>query len=91
MDITLGIIKLRKKGNPGSHNGMKSVVKYIGTEFPRVRVGIGKPQDEDFIKYVIGPIPKEEKEILEKSTTRAKEAVVEIIKSGIDNAMNKFN
>ncbi len=91
MDIDLGTIKLRKKGNPGSHNGMKSVVKYIGTEFPRVKIGIGKPQDEDFIKYVIGPIPKEEKEMLEKSTTRAKEAVVEIIKSGIDNAMNKFN
>ena len=91
MDIELGSIKIRKKGNPGSHNGMKSVVKYLGTEFPRVRVGIGKPQDEDFIKYVIGPIPIEEKETLEKSTTRAKEAVVEIIKSGIDNAMNKFN
>ena len=91
MDIDLGTIKIRKKGNSGSHNGMKSVVKYLGTEFPRIRVGIGKPEDGDFIRYVIGPIPEKEKEILDKATTIAKDAVVEIIKSGVDNAMNKFN
>ena len=91
MDIELGSIKIRKKGNPGSHNGMKSVVQYLGTDFARIRVGIGKPEDNDFIRYVVGPIPEEEKEILDKSTTTAKDAVVEIIKSGVDNAMNKFN
>ena len=91
MDIDLGKIKIRKKGNAGSHNGMKSVIQNIGTEFPRIRIGIGKPQDKDFIKYVIGAIPEEEKKILDKATTLAKEATVEIIKSGVDNAMNKFN
>ena len=91
IDIDLGTIKIRKKGNPGSHNGMKSVVKYLGTEFPRIRIGIGKPEDGDFIKYVIGPIPEEEKEILDRSTTLAKDATIEIIKQGVDNAMNKFN
>ncbi len=91
MDIDLGKIKIRKKGNAGSHNGMKSVIQNIGTEFPRIRIGIGKPQDGDFIKYVIGAIPEEEKKILDKATTLAKEATVEIIKSGVDNAMNKFN
>ena len=91
MDIDLGKIKIRKKGNAGSHNGMKSVIQNIGTEFPRIRIGIGKPQDRDFIKYEIGAIPEEEKKILDKATTLAKEATVEIIKSGVDNAMNKFN
>ena len=91
MDIELGSIKIRKKGNPGSHNGMRSVVKYLGTEFPRIRIGIGRPDDGDFVKYVIGAIPEEEKEILDKSTNIAKDAAIEIIKNGIDNAMNKFN
>ena len=91
MDVELGTIKIRKKGGPGSHNGMKSVVQYLGTDFARIRVGIGKPEDNYFIRYVIGPIPKEEKEIFDKSTTTAKEAVIEIIKKGVDNAMNKFN
>lgn len=91
MDVDLGTIKIRKKGGSGSHNGMKSVVQYLGTDFARIRVGIGRPEDNDFIRYVIGPIPEEEQEILDKSTTAAKDAVVEIIKSGVDNAMNKFN
>lgn len=93
IDITPGIIKIRKKGGPGTHNGMKSVIQNIQTEkFPRVRIGIGKPEQKgELIQYVIGPINKEDKEILDKATTRGKEAVIEIIKNGVDIAMNKFN
>lgn len=93
IDIKPGIIKVRKTGGPGTHNGMKSVIQNIQMkEFPRVRVGIGMPEHKnDLINYVIGKIPKEEIEILDKSTTKAKEAVIEIIKNGIDRAMNKFN
>ena len=82
IDIEPGIIKLRKTGGPGTHNGMKSVINKIGTEkFPRVRIGIGKPEYKgDLINYVIGKIPNEDKKILEKSTDLAKDAVIEIIK-----------
>ncbi len=48
-------------------------------------------ENEDLIEYVIGAIPEEDKEKLEEGTNLAKEAVVEIIKNGIDIAMNKFN
>lgn len=63
MDITPGKIKIRKKGGPGSHNGMKSVVEELKCEeFARIRVGIGKPEfKDDSINYVIGNIPEEEK------------------------------
>lgn len=93
IDIEPGIIKLRKTGGPGTHNGMKSVVHELNTQnFNRVRVGIGKPiEKENLIEYVIGAIPKEDKEKLEKGTELAKQAVIEIIKNGIDIAMNKFN
>lgn len=93
MDIDAGNIKIRKKGNPGSHNGMKSIVENLGTiEFPRVRIGIGKPmENEDRIKYVIGKLSNKTKEELGEGTTKAYEAVIEILKNGIDAAMNKFN
>ena len=93
MDIEVGAIKLRKKGGPGSHNGMKSVVEELNsTDFPRVRVGIGKPEfKNDTINYVIGKMPEEEFEKLDKSTQIAADAVVEIVKNGIDTAMNKYN
>ena len=93
MDIEVGTIKIRKKGHAGSHNGMKSIVENLGTiEFPRVRVGIGKPmENEDKIKYVIGKLSNKTKEELEEGTTKACEAVIEALKNGIDTAMNKFN
>ena len=93
IDIDTGIIKIRKTGGPGTHNGMKSVIKEIGTQdFIRIRIGIGKPEHkEDLINYVIGGIPKEEREKLDKGTDLAKDAVIEVIKNGVDIAMNKFN
>lgn len=93
IDVKPGKIKIRKKGGPGSHNGMKSVINSLGSqEFSRIRVGIGTPEyKNDMINYVIGKIPKEEMNELEEGTKIAKEAVVEIIKNGIDIAMNKFN
>lgn len=93
IDIEPGIVKIRKKGGPGTHNGMKSVVQHLGTgEFTRIRVGIGSPENKaDLINYVIGAIPDDEIEKLDKGTTLAKEALIELIKNGVDIAMNKFN
>ncbi len=93
IDIEKGNIKIRKKGGPGSHNGMKSVTEELhSSEFGRVRVGIGQPEfKNDMINYVIGKVSKEEQEILRQGTKKAAEAIEEIIKNGIDIAMNKFN
>lgn len=93
IDIEPGIIKIRKTGGAGTHNGMKSVVQELQTQnFIRVRVGIGKPEHKgDLINYVIGKIPNGEREKLDKGINLAKDAIAEIIKSGVDIAMNKFN
>ena len=93
MDIDKGIIKIRKKGGPGNHNGMKSVEKEIGTgDFARVRIGIVTPEHKnDMINYVIGSVPDEEYEILQKGVEKAANAVIEILQKGIDYAMNKYN
>lgn len=93
IDVEKGLIRIRKKGSSGSHNGMKSVVEELGTEeFARVRVGIGKPKyDNDMINYVIGAMSEEDAEILDKGTDKAKDAIIDILKNGIDVAMNKFN
>lgn len=93
IDIEPGIIKIRKKGGTGGHNGMKSVISEIDTQnFPRIRIGIGKPENKgQLIEYVIGKIPQTDKDILEKATILGKEAILEIIKNGVDIAMNKFN
>ena len=93
IDIEPGKIKIKKFGGPGTHNGMKSVVQELKTEnFKRVRVGIGMQNDKsNLIEYVIGAIPEDDKEKLKEGVVLAKDAVVEILKNGIDIAMNKFN
>ena len=93
IDVEPGKIKIRMKGGPGTHNGMKSVVHEVGTEeFPRIRVGIGQPIIKlAMIDYVIGYVPEEELKILDQGTEKAKQAVVEVLKHGVNYAMNKFN
>ena len=93
IDVDKGKIRIRKKGQAGSHNGMKSIVDNLNTtDFARIRVGIGQPNfKEDMINYVIGYVPDEERTVLKKGVSLAADAVEEILKEGIDSAMNKFN
>lgn len=93
IDLEPAKIRIRKKGSAGTHNGMKSVTQNLGTNnFPRVRVGIGSPEyKNDLINYVIGKISKEEAIKLDEGVEKAKNAVVEIIKNGVDVAMNRYN
>lgn len=93
MDTTKGEIRIRKKGGPGSHNGMKSVETEIAQDtFPRIRVGIGTPEfKNDMINYVLGHISEEEYKVLNEGIEKAANAVIDILKNGIDHAMNKYN
>lgn len=93
IDTEKGCIRIRKKGGPGTHNGMKSIVENLKTiDFARIRVGIGQPKyKNDIINYVIGKIPEEEQVILQQGTKKAAMAVEELLKNGIDIAMNKYN
>lgn len=93
MDVKESNIKIRPKGGAGSHNGAKSVVHELASEnFPRIRVGIGKPITEyDAIDYVIGKLSSEQYTKLEKGINKAANAVIYYVEHGIDNTMNKFN
>lgn len=92
-DIEEGTIRVRKQGGPGTHNGMKSVVQELKTEdFARVRIGIGS-EDEifDMVGFVINRLSDEKYEKLKPGIEKGAEAVISILKDGIDIAMNKFN
>lgn len=90
-DLPIGSIRVRKSGGPGTHNGMKSVVQELGSrKFPRVRVGIGS-SDGSTIQFVIGKVGKDEQQILNEAAEAAASAAVDIIRIGIENAMNIHN
>ena len=93
MDTDVGKIRVRSKGGAGSHNGMKSILEELDTEdFPRIRIGIGKPENEfDRINYVIGNLSEVEYEKLQKGIEKAVDATISYLTYGIETTMNKFN
>lgn len=92
-DIEFGKIRIKPEGSSGTHNGMRSIADTLDThDFSRIRVGIGKPENEmDLADYVLATFNEEEENLLEDILERAAEAVIEIVRNGIDKAMNEYN
>ena len=93
IDLDVGKIRIRKKGSGGTHNGMRSIVKCLGTtDFPRVRIGVSKPEPgRDLANFVLSRFSKEEEVDLKDGFDKAVKAIDCIIREDIDLSMNKFN
>ena len=93
IDIEPGKIRIKRNGSASTHNGMKSIVYNLKNEnFPRVRIGIGKPSNgNDMISHVIGNIPEEEMKTLKNGIELGEKAVETILEKGIETAMNLYN
>lgn len=95
-DITLdvGKLRLRRKGSHGGHNGIKDIIELTGTDgIMRIKIGVGERENRnyDLKDWVLGKIPAEQLQELDKALDRAALAAEEIITRGIDSAMNKYN
>ena len=93
MDIPVGMIRIRKKGSAGGHNGIKSVLYHMQDEnFPRVRIGIGRPPvGWTVIKHVLTPFSPDDRILIDEVIDRLVPAVECIVRDGVDLAMNRFN
>ena len=90
-DLPIGSIRVRKSGGPGTHNGMKSVVSELGSrKFPRIRIGIGN-SDGSTVQFVIGKVGSDEQKILDETAAAAAAAAEDVVRIGIENAMNIHN
>jgi PTH1 family peptidyl-tRNA hydrolase len=95
VDLPLGKIRIRDKGGPGTHNGMRSIVSAVGEGFPRVRVGVSPadPRAEvgDLAEYVLSPFSADERSEADRVIGRAAEAAEVAIRDGLRRAMDRFN
>ena len=93
IDLPAGRIRIRKSGSPGGHNGLKDIVKKIGTQqFIRIRIGIGqKPPGWDLADYVLSRFSPEDRKRVDEAEAAAAEAVIMILRDGVDAAMNAYN
>ena len=92
IDLPPGTIRLREKGGSGGHNGMKSIIQHLGDEFPRLRMGIGRPAGRmPPAAYVLQDFGTEEGEIVDAMLDHAVQALETFLEHGIDMAMSRHN
>ena len=95
VDLPLGKVRLRERGGPGTHNGMRSIASEIGEGFPRLRIGVA-PVDPtveiaDLAQYVLSPFGPDERTTADEMILRGAEAAEVAVRDGIKRAMDTFN
>ena len=99
LDLPLGKIRLRQSGGSGGHKGMNSIIFALGSEdFPRIRVGIGRPQvegqsmsEDAIVNYVLSDFTPQEESIIKPVIATVSETIDCFLSQGIEAAMSKFN
>ena len=95
-DISLppGILRIRRKGSDGGHNGIKSILYHIESDqFPRIKLGVGqKPHpDYDLAAWVLSSLSENERKLLDDAVDHACDAARLIVDGKIDQAMNLYS
>ena len=95
MDLTFGKKRIRKNGSSGGHNGIKSIIKEVGSEeFKRLRIGIGHGKDtsnEGVIDFVLSKFNSQEKTIIQEIIKEVPDIIKDLIDNDITYIMNKYN
>ena len=90
--LDLGRIRFRANGSDGGHNGIKSIIKHVGTkEFDRLKIGIGPQPNIPSENYVLQNFPKEQHDELKNILIKADKAIEFYLENGIQKAQNQFN
>jgi len=88
LDIEFGKIKAKFGGSSAGHNGIESIDKFIGKDYSRVRIGIGKPDSKTSVSdYVLNDFNEDEKQNLEKLIIN----IINSISILIDNKLDLFS
>jgi peptidyl-tRNA hydrolase, PTH1 family len=93
LGLDLGRIKLSVEGGPGGHNGVASLIEYLGNGFIRYRLGIGPktPPQMDLKDFVLGTFTPEQARLLNPSIDSYVSGLDLLLTSGVDRAMNTLN
>ena len=90
MDLPFGKLRMRPFGGHGGHNGLRSIIATIGEEFPRIRIGLGRPEF-DGADHVLGAFHGDEKRALPAIVAAAADGIERWLDDGIDAAMRFVN
>ena len=89
-----GVIRIRRKGSAGGHNGLKSIIAHLGSdEFPRIKIGVGKKPspDYDLVDFVLGKFSEADLSTLADKSKDINAALLLMLDGKIEEAMNKYS
>jgi len=90
MDLPFGSLRMRPFGGHGGHNGLRSIIATIGDRFPRLRVGVGRPEFES-IEHVLSAFNAQERVVLPRIIGAAADGVQRWLDEGLEAAMQFVN
>lgn len=93
MDLPTGQLRIKLKGSAGGHNGIKSIISHMGSDFFRIKCGIGKSKRrEDTVNFVLGGFSKDEMKEVEPMMDDAVKAAKSLVTAkNIDRVIQKYN
>lgn len=92
VNLPLGRLRVRARGSSGGHKGLRSIIHSLASEdFPRIRIGIGSPEQIDMVNYVLSRFNRSERRTIKEAVEKAADAVEAILSEGLEQAMNRFN
>lgn len=92
LSLDLGKIRFRASGSDGGHNGIKSIIKHLGSkDFLRLKIGIGPQPPIPSEAFVLQNFEKESLDTLKEVLTKSTEAIFYCFENGIEKTQNKFN
>ena len=90
INLPLGKLRLRPSGSAGGHNGLSSIIGCLGTEFPRLRLGVGKePSGMDRADWVLSRFKPDERAAVDEMLSRAERVIRDVAELGVDAAAKR--
>lgn len=90
MDLPFGKMRMRPSGGHGGHNGLRSLIATMTDAFPRLRIGVGRPERES-IDHVLSPFSSDERAALPTVINAAADGIERWLDNGIEDAMQFTN
>jgi PTH1 family peptidyl-tRNA hydrolase len=92
INLPLGKLRVRARGTHGGHNGLRDIQNHLGTtEYPRLRVGVGAPAEDDAVEHVLGRFRPGERPVIDEAVRTAAQAVLAWVQRGVEACMNEYN
>lgn len=93
LDLEPGRCKLKLKGSPAAHNGLKSITAHIqSNDYMRIFLGVGHPGDRELVReWVVGDPDQSELPLYEEAYKKTAEAILGVLNGQTERVMNELN